>query len=609
LWFQGYVQDVLPIPPFIDDEDMFKAEWKMECFMRDVLVPLAAETSALIIGSAFKDASLMMMFARVARSLASKYGGMGGSPWTMLGFAGAPKLLKMINNPTSEASAWMKFSPRWQERRGLIATAKRNSNKGETPGSVEDFDIPYDVNPDLGNMVVIDCVNADGLPKIDMSGKNHIEAVIMDYLVNSLPVIGVGTMHAVGGYAGLSKAVTYLNMKVPLLLLDLRDRPVSESEEVEQTMSEQDRKEALEHHERERLAEAIRLDNELSIDLNRAGKADIYESCRVAYFHSRFLKSTSSGSEAEVKRSRPKTIWQAIDVTRKQMQNAGSGEDALKKQRLLETVMEHCVQKEFENYWNLLSEEEKESFREVQGYETYKQRFAMQMVDARAAYNGLLSNELLYTAHASELTELDFLVNRVLMTKEHLPDKNSLDGLLMLRGAWDLVDIAQHQLKFFKRLAKFLFALLLILGIAIVAVTVQTADLDKALTVNIGARRQEFDNTTSTTNTSPPEGGTALPGAQFITFALSLVSSFVAAVQAFYNPVRRWHQVRDASESMLSAIWQYRTRTAQYKQDATGPGPSTLALSEAVMKCKEAIMTSADVQVRVYACFCVVNRV
>ena len=108
----GYCQDVLPIAPFDTDEDLFKAEWKMECFMRDVLVPLAAETNALIVGSAFQDASLMMMFARVAKSLGSKYGGMGASPWTMLGFAGAPKLLKSLGDPKSTACEWFKLSKR-----------------------------------------------------------------------------------------------------------------------------------------------------------------------------------------------------------------------------------------------------------------------------------------------------------------------------------------------------------------------------------------------------------------------------------------------------------------------------------------------------------------
>lgn len=126
----GYCQDVLPIPPFEHDEDLFQAEWKMECFMREVLVPLAAETNALIVGSAFQDASLMMMFSRVARSMTSKYGGMGSSPWTMLGFAGAPKLLKSLEDQKSTACEWFKLSKRWQDRKSAVIAAKELSNLG-----------------------------------------------------------------------------------------------------------------------------------------------------------------------------------------------------------------------------------------------------------------------------------------------------------------------------------------------------------------------------------------------------------------------------------------------------------------------------------------------
>jgi hypothetical protein len=122
--------------------------------------------------------------------------------------------------------------------------------------------------------------------------------------------------------------------------------------------------------------------------------------------------------------------------------------------------------------------------------------------------------------------------------------------------------------------------MLLLLGLGIVVITVQGAHIDAALKVDIA------------------ETGSSLKGAQFLTFCFSLVSAFVAAIQAFYNPVRRWHQVRDAAETMQSSIWQYRTRTAQFKQGAEGPTASTQALSEAVIRCKEAIMVSADVQVR-----------
>jgi hypothetical protein len=357
------VQDVLPIPPFIDDEELSKAEWKMECFMREVLVPLAAQTAAMIVGSAFKDASLMMMFARVSKSLASKYGGMGSSPWTMLGFAGAPKLLKSLDDPNSVVTGWLKLSARWREKRDLIAAAKLQSGKGEV-NEEEDYDIPYDVNPDLGNLIIIDCVreSADNPPVIDMAGKTHIEAAIMDYLVSSLAVIGVGTMHAVNGYAGLAKAVNYLNMKVPLLLLDLRDRdehgditdneggaldePLDRSQEGDDQTGEAVVKRALGPSSalnsgwddiEERLAAAIRTDNTLSAELKKLGRADIYEVCRVAYFHKRFLQKASSGAEQHAELAKPKTIWEAIEKTRKEMSQAGNAEEQIRKQQLIET--------------------------------------------------------------------------------------------------------------------------------------------------------------------------------------------------------------------------------------------------------------------------------
>ena len=50
-WRMLCLQDVLPIAPFFTDQELYKAEWKVECFMRDVLVPLAAETNALVIGA------------------------------------------------------------------------------------------------------------------------------------------------------------------------------------------------------------------------------------------------------------------------------------------------------------------------------------------------------------------------------------------------------------------------------------------------------------------------------------------------------------------------------------------------------------------------------
>jgi hypothetical protein len=69
-------------------KEQAEAEWLIEAFMRDVLVPLAAETKAVIMGSAFKDDTLMMAFAKVSKAMATKYGSATKPPWTMFGFAG-----------------------------------------------------------------------------------------------------------------------------------------------------------------------------------------------------------------------------------------------------------------------------------------------------------------------------------------------------------------------------------------------------------------------------------------------------------------------------------------------------------------------------------------
>ena len=129
-------------------------------------------------------------------------------------------------------------------------------------------------------------------------------------------------------------------------------------------------------------------------------------------------------------------------------------------------------------------------------------------------------------------------------------------------------------------IAKACQLLLLFLGIAVVVVTVETVALDEAMGV-----------------TTVAESGAQLKGSQLVTFCISLVATFVSAVQAFYNPVRRWQQVRDATSEMQSIIWQYRTRTGPFKQGAgDSPSVSTQALAEGVRRCNDAIMLSADVQ-------------
>lgn len=165
----------------------------------------------------------------------------------------------------------------------------------------------------------------------------------------------------------------------------------------------------------------------------------------------------------------------------------------------------------------------------AKGITDYKQKFAKEIVDARTAYHNVLSSELIFTGHANDLADLAHLCNTVMMKKDRLPATESLEGLLVLRSAWDIVDIGEQHLKFFKYTAKICYVLLLLLSIAIVCVTVETTNVDASLQVTVAA------------------SGTQLQGAQLIIFCLSTAATFVAAVNAFYNPVKKWHQVRDGT--------------------------------------------------------------
>ena len=142
---------------------------------------------------------------------------MGVQPWTVLGIADAPSLIKVIaeapQDPSkdtgysSEAYEWYSMSKRWQQRFENIQKAKQLSdeiyqNAHDTGGHTVKMDrsgkmdIRHDVIPHLKNLLVVDCVlEQHGVVKrIDQTGLHKLESIMMDYLVDSVPVIAYSRM-------------------------------------------------------------------------------------------------------------------------------------------------------------------------------------------------------------------------------------------------------------------------------------------------------------------------------------------------------------------------------------------------------------------------------
>ena len=134
--------------------------------------------------------------------------------WTVLGIADAPSLIKVIaeapQDPSkdtgysSEAYEWYSMSKRWQQRFENIQKAKQLSDdiyhnahdKGGEMDRSGTMDIRHDIIPHLKNLLVVDCVlEQHGVVKrIDQTGLHKLESIMMDYLVDSVPVIAYSRM-------------------------------------------------------------------------------------------------------------------------------------------------------------------------------------------------------------------------------------------------------------------------------------------------------------------------------------------------------------------------------------------------------------------------------
>jgi len=119
------------------------------------------------------------------------------------------------------------------------------------------------------------------------------------------------------------------------------------------------------------------------------GKADIYEVCRLSNFHTLIFQDRKHGHDSNVPKNAP--LWEAISITVESSQKTGGNNAKQKKDKLMDRVIEHCVEMEFLNYWNLLSQQEKDELAEV-GITNYKQNYRTQMAKAQTAYHNIFTS-------------------------------------------------------------------------------------------------------------------------------------------------------------------------------------------------------------------------
>ena len=119
------------------------------------------------------DDEMMTAFAKVAKQLEAKFGGLGGpKPWSLFAFAEATRLIKAAESDTSVTSHFYKASKSWSMQMQKIKQAKKIAEESKrVPRDEDDVGVdklggmelgdPYitfDLNPNLNNVIIVDCV-------------------------------------------------------------------------------------------------------------------------------------------------------------------------------------------------------------------------------------------------------------------------------------------------------------------------------------------------------------------------------------------------------------------------------------------------------------------
>ena len=112
---------------FNTDDEGLRAERALDMFMRDVVVPLAAKTNAVVLVAPYSCCAMSVAFCKAATMAKGKYG--DHLPFTTLAFVNAIWLMGPIKKQIATSMAVQIYNscPAWKRHKGRINVAYRNA--------------------------------------------------------------------------------------------------------------------------------------------------------------------------------------------------------------------------------------------------------------------------------------------------------------------------------------------------------------------------------------------------------------------------------------------------------------------------------------------------
>ena len=525
--------------PFLSVQAEMIAEGKVDTFMTEVLLPLAADTHAVVICNAIParcilSASFLRMFAAKRAMWGVK------SPFTILSVTN--DMYAIYTNKSLDAY-WREVSRKsrsWMLREARIIPILSAYFKGNVP------ERHFDLDQNATNFIIIDNID-EKKNKFDGGPFDRFMNELVRLLSSRLPSLaikaGFSMKFPISFKVGscLAPAANAAQSGTPTLLLDVRDRP---------TLSPTVDRAQL-------IAEAKTKFQEHCATFLEAGVLDCFDVGTFAYFHdvltgdgsSLTTETSSRGGSLQGKDRTSLPLHLAIiDASDDNEGSTATDEAASGVMRRADTqqindTVDFVVDRYFRDSWEILDEDQQKKSID---YATLWQK---EMFALRTFGRVLLSSENMYHVNLADIAGSAKLVNK-LVRLDRLPKHNPLEGLLLLRSAWDDYDVAMMLAGRYKCWCKLLFIVQLVLGWLVV--TVSTASTF-VLTEQIRAVLPESE----TVSAWLIEG----------LFVLSLVLSMIVSLDSLLDYKEKWRELRRGSGALLSTIWTYRTRVGKFEME------------------------------------------
>eukprot|EP00929_Paragymnodinium_shiwhaense_P051531 TRINITY_DN25919_c0_g1_i1.p1 TRINITY_DN25919_c0_g1~~TRINITY_DN25919_c0_g1_i1.p1 ORF type:complete len:957 (+),score=178.37 TRINITY_DN25919_c0_g1_i1:103-2973(+) len=563
--------------PFVSEEEERAVLQRLDTFMADVLIPLAASTNAVVVTCALTETCILTeSFSKMFALARSKWG--LHVPFSILSLSGA--VGRLYANPDENAH-WRDLrqaSKTWTARDKKLSM---EALKMQTKFGAQT--VSFDIDPNATCLILCDRL----VPKksgFDSEPFIRFRTELMRHLSMSVPTLTMKTGYSAKDYKGgssLLPALSTVEAGGPVIFLDLRQRLPLQMDDVEgaavtgkrSSIARQCKEEDPSYEEEVAKRRAVitcakHALNRHCEELLLQGLMESFDVCSIAYLHQALSGGLDPEPSEHLRSSTAVPLHRAIKKARTRLETGLDGHAVFEKD--VQDIAKYFAQRYFEDCVRYIEgkardgeaatgdglEAEAKNGLPVVGRLVTASSLQAKLPDATARYppadeswppgfrqkqanfatwiQQLLLSRNLYSLSVCDLREARRTLHQVVRL-DRLPKTTSLEGLLLVQQSWREHDVAVHLARRYKMLAKFLYGAQLACGCIVVFASSQAAAVKPISTTLTGY----YDHAA---------------------FAMTLALVALTSVDGYFNAKARWRHLRSAASGMESTIWLYRTR-------------------------------------------------